>query len=404
MKHRSADRDDRVKPGRRSIIVVAVACAATLLGSFIHQVMTPVDVDLGWGFRGFVFFVATPYVAVGTAIAIRVPGNRIGRLLLAMGALMTLTGAAGEYGLGGLVYRPGSLPGAIYAAWYTQWAWVVMFGMSMFVFLLFPNGRFASERWKRFSFVAGLSIAVPALLFAFTPGVLDSFTERPEFQNPLGVTGLTAEIAGIGVLPWLVCLVASATSLFIRFKKATGIERQQLKWLAMGAVFTALGFFLAGTLPVDHIVGEVVTTVGMILLPTTIGMSILRYRLYDIDVLINRALVYAVLTVALAAAYIGLVFGFQELLAPFTAESDLAIAASTLGVAALFRPVRSRIQDFIDRRFYRRKFDAEQTVAEFSVRLRNEVELNAVTSELKDVVLHTMQPAHVSLWLRSELS
>ena len=384
----------------RTPIWIAALAGALALGALVHQLLVPIRVDLGWGFRGFSLIMAVPYVVLGTIIAIRAPENRIGRFLLAMGSLFVVAGAANEYALRGLVYRPGSLPGAIYAGWYLQWAWVVMFGMAMFVFLLFPNGRFASERWRRFSYFAGASIVLGVVALSLTKGPLDSFTTKPVFQNPIGLETFKPDITyGPALMPWLICLATSAASLFIRFRKATGVERQQLKWLAMGAVFTALSFFSAGSYGPPWL-GEVLTTVGIVLLPTTIGISILRYRLYEIDVLINRAIVYALLTVALAGAYVGLVFGFQALLAPFTAESDLAIAGSTLGVAALFRPLRSRVQDFIDRRFYRRKFDAEQTVADFSVRLRDEVELSAVTSQLTGVVQETMEPAHVSLWMR----
>ena len=168
-------------------------------------------------------------------------------------------------------------------------------------------------------------------------------------------------------------------------------------------LFAGLAEGVAGyTASISAAIGQSLVTFGIVLLPVTIGVSILRYRLYDIDVLINRALVYVSLTVALAAAYVGLVFAFQTLLAPFTAESDLAIAASTLGVAALFRPIRFRFQGFIDKRFYRNKFDAERTVADFGTRLRDEVELSEVTSRLTDVVTETLQPAHVSLWVRSQ--
>ena len=383
----------------RAEFLFAAASAVCLVGALVHQLLTPVDAEMGWAFRGFIILVGAPYVIVGAAVAFRTPRNRIGMLLQVMGLGYALLGVIGEYAIHGLVYRPGSLPAAIAAAWVIQWGWTVAFGVSMFVFLLFPSGRFVSERWRRFGYFAGASIGIAACSFATAKGVMDSFTIRPAFQNPLGV-GVPLETAGMLMMPWLVSLVASSVSLFIRFRKSTGIERLQLKWLALGAIFTAVAFCFPLALPEAPILGQALTSAGIVLLPTTIGIAILRYRLYDIDVLINRALVYGLLTLALAGAYIGLVFGFQALLAPFTAESDLAIAASTLGVAALFRPFRSRMQDFIDRRFYRRKFDSEQTVAEFSVRLRDEVELTAVTSRLTDVVQETMEPAHVSLWMR----
>jgi hypothetical protein len=388
-----------VKRARGAVIIAGVS-AVCLVGALLHQVLTPVDAVMGWAFRGFIVLVGTPYVIVGAVVAIRTPRNRIGTLLQVMGLAFALVGVLGEYGMHGLVYRPGSLPGAIAAAWVVQWAWTVVFGLSMFVLLLFPNGRFLSRRWRRFSYFAAISIAFAASGFATATGVMDSFTIRPTFLNPLGVTGMTLDTAGMMMMPWLVSFIASSISLFIRFRQSSGVERLQLKWLAVGAIFTAVAFTFPLAIPAYPILGQGLTSIGIVLLPTTIGIAILRYRLYDIDVLINRALVYGLLTVALAAAYIGLVFAFQALLEPFTAESDLAIAASTLGVAALFRPARARMQDFIDRRFYRRKFDAEQTVAQFSARLRDEVELSALTSRLTDVVQETMEPRHVSLWMR----
>ncbi len=388
-----------VKRARGAVVIAAVS-ATCLVGALVHQLLTPMDFEMGWAFRGFVALVGTPYIIVGAAVAIRTPGNRIGTLLQAMGLAFAVVGVLGEYGLHGLVYRPGSLPAAMAAAWVVQWAWTVAFGMSMFIFLLFPSGRFLSARWRSFSYFACGSIVFAAAGFASATGTMDSFTIRPAFQNPLGIEGITLDTAGTMMMPWLISLLASSVSLFIRFRRSTGIERLQLKWLALGAIFTAVAFTFPLSVPAYPALGQGLTTIGIVLLPTTIGIAILRYRLYDIDVLINRALVYGLLTVALAAAYIGLVFAFQALLEPFTAESDLAIAASTLGVAALFRPVRSRMQDFIDRRFYRRKFDAEQTVAQFSVRLRNEVDLGAVTSQLTGVAAETMQPTHVSLWMR----
>ena len=394
-----------VEPARGPVLV-AVASTICMVGAFVHQLLVPADVDVGWAFRGFILVIAIPYVVVGTAVRIRSPENRIGRLLQAIGFLFAVAGAVGEYGLHGLVYRPGSLPGSIYMAWVLQWAWVVIFGLSMFVFLLFPDGRYLSPRWRRFGYVAGSCIVIATCSLAFAEGPLDSFTARPVFRNPLGVDAWKAESAEAILMVWVVSLAVSALSLFIRFRQATGVVRQQLKWLALGGLFTAVAFLSVGVVESSPgreraaAVSQILVTIGIALLPMTIGVAILRYRLYEIDVLINRAIVYVLLTVALAAAYIGLVFGFQALLSPFTAESDLAIAASTLGVAALFRPVRSRVQDFIDRRFYRRKFDAERTVADFSIRLRNEVELGAVTSQLTAVVAETMQPVHVSLWLR----
>ena len=391
----------------RGPVLIAGCSALLIIGALVHQFLVPVDVEVGWAFRGFIGVIAIPYIVVGAAIRLRSVDNRIGLLLQTTGLLFAATGAIEEYALRGLIYRPGSLPGSIYAAWVLQWAWVAIFGVTNFVLLLFPSGSYLSDRWRRFGYVAALSMVISATGLALAQGTLDSFLERPAFQNPLGIDGWKTESAETLLMAWVLSIAISAVSLFLRFRRSSGVERLQIKWLAAGALFTAVAFVFAGVVESSSAgeqagaLSQAFVTFGIALLPTMIGLAILRYRLYDIDVLINRALVYGSLSVALAAAYVGLVFGFQALLSPFTAESDLAIAASTLGVAALFRPVRSRVQDFIDKRFYRRKFDAERTVAEFSVRLRNEVELNAVTSQLTDVVRETMQPAHISVWMRT---
>jgi hypothetical protein len=390
--------------------VIAALSLGFILGALAHQVSVPIDVNVGWAFRGFIGLIALPYVLLGAIILGRSPQNRIGRLLQVIGVMYAVAYVLEEYALHGLVYRPGSLPGAIYAAWVLQWAWIVMFGVFMFVFLVYPNGRFLSVRWRRFSYFGALSIVVCTVGLSTAEGVLDSFTERPAFQNPLAIEGWKGESAEMLLMVWVLSLVASASSLFIRYRRSTGVERLQLKWLAVGGLFTTLAFvFAAISESISRTasgnaatLAQTLVTLGIGLLPITIGAAILRYRLYDIDVFINRALVYGSLTVALGLAYIGLVFGFQALLQPFTAESDLAVAGSTLAVAALFRPVRSRLQDFIDKRFYRQKFDAQRTVDEFNTHLRDEVDLAAISDRLVDVVNETMQPVHASIWLRTQ--
>ena len=385
---------------------MAAASVAFIVGALAHQFLVPLDVTVGWAFRGFIGAIAIPYVVVGATIRFGSPGNRIGHLLQTIGLAFAVAAAIEEYAFHGLVYRPGSVPGAIYAAWTMQWAWVGIFGLMVFVFLLFPNGRYLSKGWRRFGYVAAAANLLSASGLALAEGVLDSFLERPAFRNPLGIEGWTAEAAEMLLMAWVISIGASTLSLFIRYRRTTGTQRLQIKWLAMGALFTAVAFFFAGLVESSATGGQAgvfsqgFVTVGIALLPATIGVAILRYRLYDIDILINRALVYGSLSVALAVAYVGLVFGFQELLAPFTAKSDLAVAGSTLAVAALFRPLRARFQGFIDRRFYRQKFDAEQTVSEFSAHLRDQVDLDAITVQLTEAIRDTVQPTQVSVWLR----
>jgi hypothetical protein len=272
---------------------------------------------------------------------------------------------------------------------------------------LFPTGRPATRFW---SWVMRFALVI--LILGFTSSALiPGKVEPPSFGvvNPFGVQGpigeLAAEInaAGQAALPLIfllgiVCLVA-------RRRRAHGDERQQIRWFGYAATMMALSFGVsfASVTAGFQALGDAFFVIGAIFLaciPLASGLAILKYRLYDIDVVINRTLVYALLTAILAGAYVGLVFAFQAALRPFTAESDLAIAASTLAVAALFRPLRSRVQSFIDHRFYRRKFDAQRTIEDFSEHLRDEVDLGALSSRLTTVVLETMQPAHVSLWIR----
>jgi hypothetical protein len=211
----------------------------------------------------------------------------------------------------------------------------------------------------------------------------------------------------VGTTMLFFSMLLSGVSMVVRFRRSRGDERQQLKAFAFAAAFLALSLFgtattLRGNTAADPLpmFFQGLTVVAAISVAFASGLAILRYRLYDIDVIINRALVYAVLTALLVVAYTMLVFAFQELLSPFTAESDLAVAASTLAVAALFGPMRRRVQAFIDGRFYRRKVDAQATVEQFSSRLRDEVDLEAVTTQLTGVVREAIQPAHLSVWLR----
>jgi hypothetical protein len=374
------------------------------VAALIHQFLTPANVDFGWSFRGFVIGPVLTFVGIGTAICLRDTRNPIGWLLLTDGFLFAVSGGLSEYGIRGLIVDPGSLPGALVAAWIIQWLWTVMFGMVQFVFLLFPDGRLTPRR-RVFATVGTVVIAAAGVVEAFYPRSLDSFATSPKFQNPYPWHWLTAgdgALEGILLMLWSALLVGTATAVLVRFRGASGVERLQLKWFAVGAIFTALAFFSIPLLSnAANGLQEGLTVIGISLLPLTIGIAILRYRLYEIDVIINRTLVYGSLTAILAGAYLAIVFIFQALLTPLTSQSDIAIAASTLAVAALFRPLRSRVQRFIDKRFYRRRFDAQRTLEGFSATVRDEVDLSALSDRLTEVVSETMQPTHISLWLRA---
>ena len=254
-----------------------------------------------------------------------------------------------------------------------------------------------------------MASAVWALALAFDPGPLGPVET---ISNPLGIDAVGAvldPIAGFGPIVLLSCIFLAIGGAIVRFRRARGRERQQLKWLALAAGFmvAVLLALMALLLAVDtdqgawDFVSALLVCSAIAALPVAAAIAILRERLYDIDVVINRALVYGALTATLGGSYLGAVLLLQLVLQPLTADSGLAIAASTLAVAALFRPARTRIQAAVDRRFYRRRYDAERTLAGFGARLRDQIDLEALSGELRGVVSETVQPAHISLWLRS---
>ena len=337
------------------------------------------------------------FATVGAVVASRVPRNAIGWLCLAMALLPAIGGLGDEYVLRSLG-RSG-LPGAGYVA-LTQTFWNAFIAIPGMVLLLFPTGRPPGRRWRIVvvAFITGLAFVVLA-------DVVKPQTDYARLTNPLGVAALEEAapiVEGIGGILILLGAVCAFVSIIFRYKRALTEERQQLKLLAYSLVVIGLGVAVGAVLDASGRVeaSNAVISGSFISIPVSIGFAVLKHRLYDIDVIINRTIVYAVLTAILGGAYVGLVFAFQALLTPLTSESDLAIAGSTLAVAALFRPVRSRVQAFIDRRFYRRKVDAQRTMERFSASLRDEVDLGMLSSELTRVVRDTMQPKHVTLWLR----
>ena len=371
-----------------AVLVLVAGWSLSLAGSSLEaSTLTALVAAIVVGFAG-----------VGALIASRHPGNLIGWLFCGIalaGSLMSLSRGYAEYWLDG---NSASTTLGELAASYGDVSWIpVILPAATFLLLLFPNGRLPSRRWRPVAWCAGLGIA---LLF------VGDFTDRgpledyPEVVNAYGVdNSLLDLVEAMGALLLLVALVGSPLSLVLRFRRAGRDERQQIKWLALAGAVAAATFMIALvswdllTEPVAN--GAIMLSI--VALPVAAGVAILRHRLYDIDVVINRTLVYGALTATLAGAYVGSVLLLQLVLSP---SSDLAIAASTLAVAALFRPARSRIQELVDRRFYRRRYDAQRTLEAFAARLRDEVELPALTGELGAVVHQTMQPAHVSLWLR----
>jgi hypothetical protein len=353
---------------------------------------------------------------VGALIASRRPENPIGWLCLADGLFWMSTNMLDYYSVYGMA-KSGSLPFALGAAAINNWLWVPSVGLlATYVFLLFPNGRLPSRRWRPLAWLSGVVIVSVSIGVMLSPGSLD----MPRgIRNPFGLEAapLVTTVAYL-ILPLLpLCMLASALSLVLRYRRSRGDERQQIKWIAFAASLVALVYLIAMVASFVH-PSEAWTTVGsvwwlnlltiaallsFVTIPITVGFAVLKYRLYDIDLIINRTLVYGSLTATLVALYFGVIVVLQRVFVALTGQkSTLAVVASTLLIATLFTPLRRLIQGFIDRRFYRRKYDARKTLESFSARLRDETDLDAVSDDLVGVVTETMQPAHVSIWLRPD--
>ncbi len=378
--------------------LVAVAAVSTAVGLFILAISLGVAVPDSWGFRGFPAIFAVTFTWVGAALAWRRPKNAIGWLLLSVGAVAATQVLFGEYSIFGIVGRPEPTIGAVFAGWLVSWIWVIeVTFVAVFLLLLFPDGRFLSPRWRGVAWLGSGSAAIAAFGLAFNAGPLNN---APYAQNPFplfGDTDLSAfywAMAGLGVAG-----VGAATSLFLRYRRSRGTERQQLKWLAVEAIVISIAV-IVGTFAQNNKWASVFLISAIALAPVMIGIAVLRYRLYDIDVLINRALVYGATTAAIGLAFFAGIIVLQAALRPITGGSELAVAASTLLCFALFQPVRRRVQSGVDQRFYRSRYDASRTLDVFTSRLAGEVDLDAVGAELAKAVSATVRPAHVSLWLR----
>ena len=358
--------------------------------------------------------IAIGYSVISAIIASRLPGHPIGWLCCAIGLLGAVEHFSSEYAIYALVAHPEALAGGEAMLWLSNWVWIVMFGLIVYLLLLFPNGRLPSSRWRPFVWLSVALTLLGATMMAISPDAALDVLESSEsvhisFPNPLGTEALPNLYQPVQTLVLALGLVGAA-SVVVGRRHARGIERQQIKWLLYASAIFFVGNVLKNTVfsPLGGgswglWVGYLLVAVGGLGGPIAIGIAILRYRLYEIDTLINRTLVYGVLTVMLVALYFGGIVVLQRVFVLLTGQqSTLAVVASTLLIAALFTPLRRRIQGFIDRRFYRRKYDARKTLEAFSATLRDETDLGALSENLVGIVRETMQPAHVSLWLRPD--
>ena len=346
-----------------------------------------------------------PFSVVGAIIASRHPRNAIGWLFCSVGVTVGLNSFARDYAEFWLASGFGMSSLGETAAWFSSWLWFLLIFVPMsLLLLLFPDGRLPSPRWRPVAWGVALGTAGGVVGNALKAGPLVDF---PQIANPYGVDSPVVGMVGVaGSIVAACSMVAAAVSLIVRLRRAGSEQRQQIKWLAYGGAVIVGGVCAGGlAIPWNVPVSIVIMSVSLLGLPVFTGIAIVRHHLYDIDILINRTLVYGTLTATLTLVYFGGVAGLQRLLSPVMGEGNgLAVVASTLLIAVLFNPLRRRIQAFIDRRFYRKKYDARKTLEGFSAKLRDETDLKALNDELVNVVRETMQPAHVSLRLRPETS
>jgi hypothetical protein len=367
-----------------------------------HQPMLPVSVINE--FSGNLFWALFSVIASlsGLVITLKRPGNRYGWVWLFMGLAFIYLIATGVYGMWGFYIMPGHLPFVLLIASSSGSAWVLTMGLTCFAILLYPSGGLPSERWRWLAWIAIMATLISMLLGWAMPGQAGTLP----VDNPYAAKGNLGTLVyyAVSIMVFVIfgSILLGVVSLVVRYRRANGTEQQQLKWFALGAAY--FGIFLVSDFFIElpGIWESIKETLSFAVLPVAIAIGILRYRLYDIDVIIRRTLIYAALTVTLALLYFGSVVLLEELFQIVTGQhqSPIATVISTLTIAALFTPLRRRIQRDIDRRFYRKKYDAQKTLESFAARARDEVELDQLTAHLVAAVQETMQPEQVSLWLR----
>lgn len=377
------------------VIMAAFAVAATAMAAALALWVVGVDEP----FTPDIALYPVAYLGlavVGALILIRQPGILVGRLCLLGGMLGSIAALGDSY-----ARLAAPAPAQEWAVVISAFAFPATFGPIVGILLLFPNGQLASRRWVAVAGLVAIGIGLVAIGSALSP----TFADYPMFRNPIGLSWLSGSVADQGGVGWTLLLlgtVAAAAGLVVRFRGAQGIERQQLKLVTFAAALNGVSWLVVA-LDLPGAAGEIAkyaVFATFATIPIAIGVAMLRYRLYDFDLVIRRTLVYGALTVLLGAAYVGLVLGLQALLSPFTANNGLAVAVSTLAVAVLFGPARRRIQRFVDHRFYRSRYDAQRTVAEFAARLRDEVDLDSLVAELRTATRNTVRPSTESVWLR----
>jgi hypothetical protein len=392
----------KMSPTFRGVWLVFAAALLANIAAIVLLILNPdIPIAPGWGVRGFPTTMSLSFGLLGALILSRYPRHRIGWLFAITGLVGGVQAFCQEYGFYALYGNHAGAAGGEIAAWVVNWIWVLLLITFILIFVLHPDGKFLSPGWRVFVGVSLINFSILIFLMAFAPGPLESSITAVD--NPFGLEGFeeiyrtAIPIVNIG---FVVSMAGAFGALFQRYRRSGGIERQQLKWFLYAVALLALTSPTGGLAFPWHLAFMAV----MVFLPAAAAIGILRYRLYDIDLIIRRTLQYSVLTGLLALAYFGGVVTLQGMLRPLTgsAESPLVTVITTLGIAALFTPLRRRVQAFIDRRFYRKKYDAEQALAQFAIAARDEVDMDKLAAALMGVVDETMQPEKVSLWLRVE--
>jgi hypothetical protein len=384
-----------------AMIAVGLGLNAVNLGSNAG-VSPPLDHDVV-----FSLWAAT-YATVGAVVAIRRPGHLVGWLLLGAGFTFALGSLCFEYANWAL--GPGSAPVGAWALWVAEAPSTLPLVLIPLALLVFPDGRLLSARWRPLPWLAGATAVCLVAGIGLVPGRFDS---GAPVRNPLGIDGAGTAFAAVGVVGWMLALVlfaAAGAAMLIRLRRSTGAEHQQMKWVCYAAAILGVVWAQWTVLYLADVMGDAlfalelsIVAATMAGVPVAMGIAILRYRLYGIDVIIRKTLVYAVLIAILAAAYIGSVILLSEGLRSLTGGTGaVAVTVSTLGVAAMFQPLRRRVQHAVDRRFYRDRYDSARIVGVFNQRMRDQIDLVALETELLAVVSTALQPASVGLWIRDE--
>jgi uncharacterized membrane protein len=386
------------RAGAFALLALTLACGVTTL---LLLVLSGSATRPGFGFPGSTLVFAVSCSVVGAAITLRRPHNAVAWILLASGlsaAVYELTVSYAYYAIG---VRGGDVPAGVWAAWVGSWMWIPTSSLvPVLVPLVFPDGQLPSRRWRPLVWYAAFTLVIFILATALVPGPMEEggFVRNP--VSPFRDGDFSFRDVQLPTLVLLlVALIGSVAALVRRFHGSRGVLRLQLKWFVYASALAAVWMFLIPFLQ-DSKPYQVGGILMITAIPIVIGIAIMRYRLYDIDLLINRTLVYGVTSAAIALTFFAGIVALQAVLRPFTSGSELATAASTLVSFALFQPIRRRVQSAVDRRFDRSRYDAERTLDAFAIRLRDEVDLDAVRADLVSVTYKTMRPAHASVWLR----